>query len=88
MEMQQPEHVDPSGFLKPPGEWNTLEITARGTRLTVRLNGVQTVDAHDARLAAGPIALQFGPGPNGARGGPIRWRKVQVRDLQPPGTSR
>lgn len=66
------------------GRWNTLEITARGPRLTVRLNGVQTVDAHDARLAEGPIALQFGPGVAGARGGPIRWRKVQVRPLPPP----
>ena len=62
------------------GRWNVLEISARGKRLTVRLNGVLTADVEDGRLAEGPIALQYGPGVNGAPGGPIRWRKVQVRD--------
>lgn len=63
------------------GRWNTIEIGAKGRRLTVRLNGAVTADVEDGRLPAGPIALQFGPGTKGAPGGPIRWRKVQVRPL-------
>lgn len=67
------------------GRWNTLEISARGKRLTVRLNGVVTADVEDGRLHEGPIALQYGPGVNGAAGGPIRWRKVLVRPLPAAG---
>jgi hypothetical protein len=33
------------GFQKPVGEWNTEEITARGRRITVKLNGTTIVDA-------------------------------------------
>ena len=32
--------------LKPVGEWNTIDITAKGRRITVVLNGVKTVDAN------------------------------------------
>ena len=63
------------------GRWNVLEITAQGTRLTVRLNGQITADVNDGRFAQGPIALQYGPGVNGARGGPIKWRSVSVKRL-------
>ncbi len=66
---------------KAGGKWNTYEITARGQQLTVKLNGVQTVSAQDAKHAAGPFALQYGAGVNGAEGGPIKWRKVQIRPL-------
>ena len=33
------------GFQKPVGEWNSEEITARGRRITVTLNGTVIVDA-------------------------------------------
>ena len=33
------------GFQKPVGEWNSEEITARGRRITVKLNGTTIVDA-------------------------------------------
>jgi hypothetical protein len=33
------------GFQKPVGEWNTEEITAKGRRITVKLNGTAIVDA-------------------------------------------
>jgi hypothetical protein len=33
------------GFQRPVGEWNTEEITARGRRITVKLNGTTIVDA-------------------------------------------
>src|SRR5262245_19943854 len=66
---------------KAGGKWNAYEITARGSRLTVVLNGVQTADVEDSKLAQGPFALQFGNGPNDRPGGVIKWRKVQVRPL-------
>ena len=66
---------------KAAGQWNTLEITAQGDQFTVRLNGVQTASARNGRLASGPFALQFGAGVKGATGGPIKWRKVQIRRL-------
>jgi hypothetical protein len=66
---------------KAGGRWNTYEITARGPQLTVTLNGVQTVSVQNGKHAAGPFALQYGPGVKGAKGGPIKWRKVQIRPL-------
>jgi len=70
-----------SSALKAGGKWNTYEITAKGSQLTVVLNGVQTVNVQDSKLAQGPFALQFGNGPKDAPGGVIKWRKVQIRAL-------
>jgi len=66
---------------KAGGRWNVMEITANGQQLTVWLNGVMTVNVKDGRFPEGPFALQYGAGVNGAMGGPIKWRKVQVRSL-------
>jgi hypothetical protein len=66
---------------KAGGRWNTYEISAKGSQLTVKLNGVQTADVQNGKLPAGAIALQYGAGVKNAQGGPIRWRKVQVRSL-------
>ena len=66
---------------KAGGKWNTYEITARGSELTVVMNGVQTASGQDSKFAEGPFALQFGNGPNGAPGGVIKWRKVQIKPL-------
>ncbi|HYR36219.1 MAG TPA: DUF1080 domain-containing protein [Burkholderiales bacterium] len=63
------------------GKWNTYEIIAKGSQLTVRLNGVQTASAQDGKHASGPFALQMGPGVKGVQGAPIKWRKVQIRPL-------
>jgi len=59
---------------KAGGQWNTYEITAKGTRLTLVLNGVKTVEVDDAKLASGPFALQWGRGT-------IKFRKVQIKAL-------
>ena len=59
---------------KAGGKWNTYEITAKGQRLVLVLNGVTTVDVEDAKFASGPIALQW------ARG-TIKFRKVEIRSL-------
>jgi len=66
---------------KAGGKWNTYEVIARGQQLTLRLNGIETVNVQDGKHAAGPFALQYGPGVNGAQSGPIKWRKVQIRPL-------
>jgi hypothetical protein len=66
---------------KAGGKWNTYEITAKGSQLTVVLNGVKTVDVKDEKLAQGPFALQFGNVANDAPGGAIKWRKVQIKPL-------
>ena len=64
----------PNPMPKAGGKWNTYEVTAQGDRLVLVLNGVKTVDVRDAKLAQGPIALQWGRGT-------IKWRKVQIRPL-------
>ena len=64
----------PDPMPKAGGKWNTYEITASGTQLVLELNGVKTVDVQDAKLASGPIALQW------ARG-TIKFRKVEIRPL-------
>ncbi len=56
------------------GKWNTYEVTANGTRLTLVLNGQKTVEVDDGKLASGPIALQW------ARG-VVKFRKVEVKPL-------
>jgi hypothetical protein len=66
---------------KAGGKWNTFEIYANGSQLTVKFNGVVTVSTQDSKLSSGPVALQYGFGVNGATGGPIKWRKVQIKPL-------
>lgn len=60
-----------------PEDWNDYEIVARGSRITLAINGhlMCEVDDRDARLACkrGIIALQMHPGP------PM---KVQFRNLR------
>ena len=57
------------------GRWNVFEITARGDRFTVTLNGVRTVDqARDNRFGSGPIALQYA-------GGMVKFARVDILPL-------
>lgn len=66
---------------KAGGKWNTMEIYAAGPQMTVKLNGAVTVSTQHDRFKSGPFALQYGPGVQGAVGGPIKWRKVMVRAI-------
>ncbi|UGV24237.1 DUF1080 domain-containing protein [Rhodopseudomonas boonkerdii] len=59
---------------KAAGKWNTYEITAKGPKMTVILNGQKTADVEDGKLASGPIALQYGSGV-------VKFRKVQIKEL-------
>ena len=65
------------------GKWNIFEITAKGSKFTVILNGQKTVDnAEDAKFAKGPIALQRFPGVVKDPGiGVIKFRKVEIKSL-------
>jgi hypothetical protein len=63
------------------GKWNTFDILAKGDQLVVRFNGVQAVHVRDGAFARGPVALQFGAGVNGALGGPIKWRRAEIRAI-------
>lgn len=59
---------------KAGGRWNTYEIVARGSQISVWLNGNLTVDLHHTQFAKGPIALQYGQGV-------VKFRKVQIKPL-------
>jgi hypothetical protein len=61
--------------------WNTFDIVARGNRVVVVMNGVRTVDMTHNGFAQGAFALQYGAGVGGGPGGPIIWRKVEIRPL-------
>ena len=74
--------LDLVGFYEKPlvkfdagNRWTTVELTARGPRMTARLNGTLTADAEDGKYARGPIALQ-------AAGGLVRYRNLQIRELR------
>ena len=69
------------------GAWNTFEITLRGDRLTVVLNGEEVISS--AQLpgipAAGPIALQHhGSKKDGVWTGPpslVQFRSISIKEL-------
>ena len=59
---------------KPIGEWNQMEIVARGDKVTVRVNGELVNEATDASQTKGSISLQ-------SEGAPIEFRKVELTPL-------
>ncbi len=64
--------VDP--MPKAGGKWNTYDITVKGNRITVMLNGVKTAEGEDSKLPSGPVGLQYA-------GGVVKFRKFQIRPL-------
>lgn len=59
---------------KAANRWNTYEVTVKGDRMVVVLNGQQTVDVRNSKYKSGPLALQ-------SAGGIIRFRKVLIRAI-------
>jgi hypothetical protein len=59
---------------KTGGKWNTYDITLKGARITLNLNGVRTVDFENSQFASGPFALQW-------FSGVVKFRKVQIKEL-------
>ena len=71
------------------GQWNTFEITMKGDRLSVKLNGTQVLEK--AKLpgipSRGPIALQHHGGKNAEgqwRGPPalVQFRNISIKELE------
>lgn len=76
--------------LKPAGEWNTEEITAKGNQITVVLNGVTIVDADIAKASEnGTLDGAEHPGLKNTKGhigflghgDRIEFRNLRVKDL-------
>ena len=74
---------------KPVGEWNSFEITMKGDRLTVVLNGKTVIE--NAQLPGvpekGPIALQhhggFKDGKYNAASSLMQFRNISIKELTP-----
>ena len=79
------------GHLKPVGEWNTEEITAKGRRVTVKLNGVTIVDA-DIDKASTPRTADGKAHPGLKRAGGylgivghgshVEYRNIRIKELR------
>jgi hypothetical protein len=73
---------------KPVGQWNRFEITMRGDRVTVMLNGIKVID--NAQLPgiaeSGPIALQHHGGKrNGKWNSPpslLQFKNIFIKELK------
>ncbi|HEV2348850.1 MAG TPA: DUF1080 domain-containing protein [Terriglobia bacterium] len=61
-----------------PGQWNLLEISARGNHIVTHLNGVAIVDFTDPapKFTDGVIGLQIHTG-GGVR---VRWKNIEIQD--------
>ena len=64
----------PESVIMTGGKWNTIDITAKGTKLTVLINGMKMVDVNDTKHGKGNIALQYGAGT-------VKFRNVRLRTL-------
>ena len=60
--------------VKPAGEWNTLEMTARGKTVTLWVNGAVTCQFRDCGLEKGRVGLE-------GEGYRIEFRNLKVKEL-------
>ncbi len=65
----------------PPGTWVKFQIEARGTKLTLDVNGTRAWEFDLLQPPAGYIGLQ-------AEGKPFEFRKLQIVELPPPNGSK
>ena len=61
--------------MKPAGQWNTLEMTARGKTLTLWVNGAVTCQFGDCGLEKGRVGLE-------GEGYRIEFRNLKVKELR------
>ena len=76
------------GHLKPTGEWNSMEITAEGPHVTIRLNGAVVVDDRldsHPELAAEHPGLRRVDGLFGVQShnGRVEFRGLRIKELRP-----
>ncbi len=83
-------HVFPAktGALEPVGEWNFQEVTVRGTKVRVVLNGQLILDADaaevtDRRILSGHPGLKRASGHVGFLGHnePVAFRNIRIKEL-------
>lgn len=67
--------VGDKGRVKPAGEWNTLEITARGSTLTLWVNGAVTCEIKDCGNPKGLVGVE-------GEGYRIEFRNLKVKELK------
>jgi hypothetical protein len=69
--------------LVPPDTWFTMEVSARGNHLVIKVNGKMTVDYTDASntYTKGHFAIQQHPPARGSDESIIKVKKVEVREL-------
>src|SRR5215468_803592 len=61
--------------IKAGGKWNLFEITVKGPRFDVLMNGVKTIEnATDSKFPKGRVALQYGQGV-------VKFRKVELKPM-------
>jgi len=78
-----------TGFLKPAGEWNEEEITANGSHIRVKLNGVIILDT-DLSLVQEDAVLKKHPGLRNkaghigflGHGSLVEFRNIRVKELK------
>lgn len=63
------------GRIKPAGEWNTIELTARGSTLTLWVNGATTCEYKDCGNVKGLVGLE-------GEGFRIEFRNLKVKELK------
>lgn len=67
-------HAAPSEIINTPNQWNTYDITVKGDKFSVILNGVKTAEFTDDTFSSGPFSLQYAEGV-------VKFRNVRVREL-------
>ena len=60
--------------VKPAGQWNTMEVTARGKTLTLWVNGAVTCQFHNCGQEKGHVGLE-------GEGYRIEFRNLKVKEL-------
>jgi hypothetical protein len=61
--------------VKPAGEWNTMEITARGRKISLWINGAVTAEFDECGAEKGHIGVE-------AEGYRIEFRNLKVKELK------
>src|SRR6185312_6308080 len=76
------------GYLRPTGEWNFMEVTAKGPRLLIELNGTRILDADLTKVTKFKDNQEH-PGKDRSRGhfgfaghnDPVAFRRIQIKPL-------
>lgn len=63
------------GAEKEPGQWNRYEITLKGGKIVVKVNGEKVNQAHDCDVQCGQIGFQ-------SEGGEIHFRKITLKPVK------